>query len=359
MRRLGWIFGILAYLLPFGYYAASLLSTRYWATGLSLTLIFLLSRRGRALLRTCRPPRLVTATISVALLVALVPLFLGIHLPFPTRPRIVAHDATAFPSADGLIPMGAYLAFDFRPSASPDTGIRDHNQAIFLAALHTDFRPDATGAVPLLDTPMIDFLELAALLQGKRSYQVKSTAASSYADLRSLVKWPGGLDTLTHSLTIAADSLADTTSQPVSPAYRGIAIYHIQRLPGQKPVLADEPWRYLRAIYGGNDFRIRPPAEALRAGGNIQLPLREGKTLAICAATPFRVVAAMRNGSVVTLVSEPLPAAPGIHAIVLDGRQSDAVTLGFDPSQAPPVSPVFAESVLPDYMSIRLLRGGE
>jgi len=355
-RRFGWAFGLLAYAIPFAFYASSLLSTRYWTAGLTATLLFCVSRRGRALLLGHTANRLARGVATAAFVCAIVPLFIGVQMPFPSRPRLVLRDATVFPSADGMLPMGAYLAFDFLPLPPPDTGIHDHSQAIWLAARDADFQADETGTVPILDTPMADIVELGALMQGKKVSRLKQEAQSFYADSRSLIKWSGGIDTLSNTETVAGDFMTDAACRNASPTYRGVTIYHLDRKSGDHHALSDDPWRYLRLVYSGDDFRIRRQSEVLLADGNCRLPLREGKTLTIAAKSPFSVVTRMLDGQDVTTASHALAGVPTIQVITFDGRQSDAANLRFVSGQPVPDKPVFAESILPDYMSLHILR---
>jgi hypothetical protein len=87
--------------------------------------------------------------------------------------------------------MGAYLAFAWQ-TRFRDHMVIDHNQKIWLAARSTNYEPCSDGAVPLLITPMSNFVEFAIRLQQKTplpiDYIAQSGCGAVYVDARSIFR---------------------------------------------------------------------------------------------------------------------------------------------------------------------------
>jgi hypothetical protein len=363
-RRLSWAFGALSFAAPFVYYAGQLFSTRYWTTALTATVLFVISRRGSALLRKRGSSRVGRRVMAAALVAAVLPLFVGVRLPFPTKPRLVMRNATYFPSTDGMIPMGSYLAFHFWPGNKENLWIPDHNQAIWLAARAAKFETDEQGTVSLLETPMVEILKLAVNVQGKKFRVVDQVDQKCYSDTRSLIKvapnspsqWRAGSDHDAQLQDPVGAFLNDVSSQPVSAFFRGIAIFRLERkTAGQKSDPLDA-WRLLRLIYRGNDFRVRDSGEVISPDGSFRLPIREGKTLVIAAEKPFGIRLQSRDGKERVVPSQPFAGQPGTHVVILNGAEANVAGLRFDASQPIPRAPIFGEAILPDYMSVQAFK---
>jgi hypothetical protein len=349
-RRVSALVGTALFLLPLAFYLPQLFSTRYWFLGLGCALMFLLSRRGAALLRVA-PPRLLRAVTAAALVTALLLMFVGIRLPFPTRPRLTLNSPTRFPSADGLVPMGNYLGILFGRDARGEPLIADHNQAIWKASESVVFTPDESGKVPVLVTPMREILRLRLATRGWNVHPLDEDqpAQPCYADLRSLIKFEGGLDIGGRLNDTTARLLSEAKTREVSAPGATIPILWME--PTTRPVqLLEEPWRMFRAVFAGSDFRIASE-DVVAGSGELKLPLGEGRTLAILASRPFSLALTARDGRVTTVASKAATSDTGAQLVVLDGRQSDAASLTFN--SRPPPDVRCAAAVLPDYMSVR------
>jgi hypothetical protein len=186
----GWYFlGLASFGLPLAYYGPQLLSPRYLLLMVVVTLCAFTTRRISTLLRFLWPNRLRIAMAAVALVVAIVPLAVGLQLPEITSPRITVSRATTYPSADGHWPMGAVAGFAYSARSHSQVSI-DHNQDIYQAARSTEYRSSCNGRVPLLRTPMVAYLELALTIEGLRAEVIdhagQQGCETAYADLRSL-----------------------------------------------------------------------------------------------------------------------------------------------------------------------------
>lgn len=188
-------FGVLLLVLPLLFYSWQLFSPRHLMTTVLVTLAGGFLWKGRLLFRFWRSrwPRLTRLVVSVVLVAALLPLLVGIYLPFPGEPRPVVSRATEFPTADGLWPMGATLSFLSRLRHSDDEPI-DHNQALWQAAIRSDYSAcGSRGTVAILDTDMGAYLMLAARLHGREPTLVSweemlksETGSCAYVDERGL-----------------------------------------------------------------------------------------------------------------------------------------------------------------------------
>lgn len=179
-------------LLPFGFYGAQLLSTRYWMLTLVTLLSFISAPRGKAILHEL-PLQLLKRWIGWGLVAAAsVPLVIGIHLPFISAPRLTLTTPTLFPTADGVMPMGAYGSFLVLRLRNANAQFVDHNQAVWQAAQATQFEMSSDGSVPILETHLPMYLRLAARLQALKSREIPANEITQlpffYAESRSLTK---------------------------------------------------------------------------------------------------------------------------------------------------------------------------
>jgi hypothetical protein len=163
-------FGVLLLLLPLLFYCWQLFSPRHLMTTVMVTLAGGFLWKGRLLFRFWRSrwPRSTRVVVVAVLVTALLPLVVGIYLPFSGSPRPVVARSTEFPTSDGLWPMGATLSFLARMRHSEDQPI-DHNQALWQAAIRSDFSGcGSEGTVAILESDMRAYLELAVRLHGRK-----------------------------------------------------------------------------------------------------------------------------------------------------------------------------------------------
>ena len=162
-------FGALLLLLPLLFYCWQLFSPRHLMTTALVTLAGGFLWKGRSLFRfwRSRMPRLTRVAVIAVMVTALLPLLVGVYLPFSGSPRPVVARSTEFPTADGLWPMGATLSFLARMRHSEEQPI-DHNQALWQAAIRSDFSGcGSEGTVAILESDMRAYLMLAARLHGR------------------------------------------------------------------------------------------------------------------------------------------------------------------------------------------------
>jgi hypothetical protein len=334
-----YVLGLLGLLLPWAFYSVQLFSTRYWTLLLCALIGGLLSPRGRILVAGGRHPRIALTAAGALLAGALAPLLVGLHLPFPNQPRLVVSEPTLFPTGDGLQPMGALVSFLHELAVNPGHVV-DHNQATWLSALRADLRPDETGRVPILQTPLESYLELAAALRGLEPYLVLEQAPAFYTDARDLLRIFRIPDRLR---PIDRRGLSRTLRvRPAAPEIAGCCI-----VLADHTGLPDEAWldrlRLAQALKG-NEYRIHPEYRTQR---DFVLPLRdEGKTVILFSRQPFAVALLdagdARRGIAVERSDDPplffavVPGADwfGAHFLVTQGE------------------PMVGVTVHPDYMSV-------
>jgi hypothetical protein len=124
----------------------------------------------------------------VLYLSAIVPWFVGITAPSLLRIRPTIASPQEFPTSHGHLPMGGYGFYLINGKIHAD--ILDHNDKIFLAAKAVGYQA-CNGVVPVLNTPMYNFLELAVRLDHQSPKIVNSPdeidCPHVYADARSLI----------------------------------------------------------------------------------------------------------------------------------------------------------------------------
>lgn len=196
-RRTGFYLALVgATLLPMAFYSVQLSTPRYFLLSAAILLFFASSRRSRCLYRAAWRARHGAASGLATLLCAasIAPWIVGLQAPALDQIRPTMVRPTLLPSSDGLIPMGAYLAFAI--NASAHHFLVDHNQKIWLSSRSTDYRMCGDGLVPLLGTGMVNYLDLAVRMDGKYPRIVTgpddASCGFAYSDTRSLIRSYGG-----------------------------------------------------------------------------------------------------------------------------------------------------------------------
>ena len=239
--------------LPFAYYLLNLYSTRHWTVALAALMCFVASARGQKLIDdTFRPKGLRAAFLALLVLMAGLPIFLGLRLSALAVPRLTLSRPTLIPSADGLIPLGAYLARAWGWDRDQRL-IHDHNQATWLAALNADI--GSLSPVPLVPSPLVNIFRLAVTLRGFK-YEVLDMPSPLtkpvFTEFRALRKTP-----MSHFAGKMKESprisRGDYGVEFASPLVAGEAIV---RLIPSKNELAEE-LRILHEEFSGNDYHLR------------------------------------------------------------------------------------------------------
>ncbi len=243
-----YISGAVGAVLPFAYYAPQLYSPRYFFLSNTAAYVLITSRRFRSVSFLPDTARLAAMVLGI---LTLAPWVIGLYLPSLSHPRITFTRPTRFPTADGATPMGGYLGFVY-DSARNGLNI-DHNQNIWLAARSTNYQTCA-GRVPIFNSPMANYLELAARLHGQAPLRLSRLTDGKcgfiYADLRSLVR---------RSLTSQLDNRPSLKTfpweiNPVSNVNEGQPIVQVvtTRGPGSFARLAS----FLRSEFKERDFEL-------------------------------------------------------------------------------------------------------
>jgi hypothetical protein len=345
-----------ALVLPLLYYGIQLESTRYFILGVVGLFAFVYSTHGGAICRLWLHRKSWRRSLKAALLVfAVAPLLVGVHFRSPRHPRLTVTDPTRFPTADGVLPMGAYLTHAIR--VRKQNGFVDHNQAIWEAAAATEFEKNDLGRVPVLNTPMVSYILLAARLQDKVAQiftlPEQKVPPVFYVDSRSLMRRPANpMGGAPEGLSGAFLSLVSL--RQASPYDRqGITVCRGSLRP-DKNSLSPLLWIFNQA-FEGNEFRL---IEKLVPPGNaaVLYPIRgemAEKQVVLVSYDRFQCVT-VTNG----------------QSADLETRQVTHQTLGrfFVCSIDPAVADVgvrirferhgvvwFAASVFPPWMSVRKL----
>lgn len=256
-----------ALVLPLLYYGIQLVSTRYFILVVVGIFAFVYSTHGGAICRLWLRQRSWRRGLKAALLVvAVAPLLVGVHFRSPRHPKLTVTNPTRFPSADGVLPMGAYLTHAIR--VRKQNGLVDHNQAVWEAAAATEFEQNELGRVPVLNTPMISYILLAVRLQDKLAQictlPEEKVSPVFYVDSRSLMRRPansmgGTLEGLSGAF------LSFVSLRQASPYNReGITVYRGSLSP-ERNSLSPLLW-ILNQAFEGNEFRLieklMPPEDA-------------------------------------------------------------------------------------------------
>lgn len=191
-ERLYLIVGSALMLLPFLFYAAQLLSIRYWMLTIDVLLCFLCTPRGQLILQQSCSSGFKRSLGLVLVCCCILPLFVGVKIPFIKSPYLTTTAPTVFPTADGVMPMGAYSHFLIPRLRNAATQFVDHNQATWQSANSAQYELGSNGKVPVLETHLPMFIRLAATMQGKPSELIPTTKIGNspffYAESRSFTK---------------------------------------------------------------------------------------------------------------------------------------------------------------------------
>jgi len=330
--------GLLALLLPWAFYSMQLFSTRYWTPLLAALIGGLLTRRGRMLVTWPRCPRMARLAATALLIGTVAPLFVGVHLPFPRRPRLVLSDPTLFPTGDGFQPMGALGPFLRALAGNPDHVV-DHNQATWLSATSAKLQSDASGKVPILQAPLQSYLLLAVTLRGLQPQIVSDQAPRFYTDARDLLRIFNTPDRLRPlDRRSLSRTLHVTRAGPEIDGYGIIQADHT--------IAPEAAWLArldLAQAFHGNEYRLRPD---VGTHPDFILPRRdEGKTVVLYSPGPFAVAVQGTDGVARPVAVGPMGDTP-LYVATVPGRAwwgtRFVVTRG---------EPQVAIAVHPDYMN--------
>jgi hypothetical protein len=318
--------GLLSLLVPFVYYVANLYSTRHWTVALAALMCFVAS---------CRGGRLISQVLSASRLRSPILVLFGLRLSPHGAPRLTLTRPALVPSADGLIPLGSYLAHAWGWNRD-QRQIPDHNQASWLATLAADFDSSKQSRVHLLVSPLASILRLGLRLRGFEYELTESREAmpNVYAEFRALRKTPIG-----HSRKRPYDPFAGTDSYGVEFASPIIAGEAIVRLTPTRNELS-EALEKLREAFDGNDYHVlkRDALDALASFGDAE----SGHLMVLVSRTPFRL--SLGEKILMAEYSEMKEGA-GWHLLKFVVRDAKAFTLEGTVGVA-------AVSVLPQSMSI-------
>ena len=332
------VFGLLALLLPFVFYAAQLCSTRHWMAGLQALTVLLAARRGRRWLRCAAGPAARRRGGAALAAAALLPLIVGLRLPFRGAPRVCAGDPTYLPSADGLVPMGALLwnARERRPAGAA----HDHNHRLWLAARSVARWPeDASGRVPVLATPMREILALAVRGAGQTPRFVapdRPDAPFWCADLRALLRVaPSSTSRAMEDWRSAADG-----RRLVRLGGDALPYLIVFAEPGA-PDAEQAEWLALAARFGWREFLfVSPEAPAVPRGR------REGHTAVWIADAPFEL--RLLGGGEERRIASSALGVGGLHALRLSGAERRGRTVADIPAAARAAATVWPDHFTAD-----------
>lgn len=336
-EKMYYLAGIGAVMLPWLYYTVHLYSTRYWTVPLAILMTMAVSSKAEDFRRVIQARRQLVPLMTILLLAALVPLFVGIRMPATNRIALTLSHPTLMPSADSLLPMGAYLAHSFRP---PDERL-DHNQSVWLAALNADFSRGEGRPVQLLESPLVAITKLALYLRGL-PYEVLSEIPPTitrpiYVEERLLRKAP-----------LEPHSSLSQQSQVSLP--RSYGVESVSRTFGTEEIVVLTPsinqkridLETLRSAMKGNDFSYKVVSAS---GSSETIPVTDGSAVAVFSSTAFSVRAGLDGPTVSSSRNEEsgmyfvsMPSIVGTNLQIENSAGSQRYLV--------------AESVLPSYMNI-------
>jgi hypothetical protein len=252
--------GLLAFLLPLIFFLPQLHAPRYfWRACEAIWLVCVLWRRNDQ----ADPGWQISQGLLrwVVVIMAVVPVFIGLQLPERSAPRPTFLYPTLFPSGDGHYPMGAYAHQLFRYHQAGHAPF-DHNQRVWRAVESAAFERNADGVVPVMFSPMYGYFMLTASL---RDFPMEIRAPGGWDDQ------PFYIDSRALSRTdvkFRAATISDWLSRPTrvaSPEFSGIAVIRVGD--------GDDEWnrrtRLLNRLFAGNEYRLGDTAERVPAGHTV------------------------------------------------------------------------------------------
>ena len=177
-------------LVPFVFYLFQLQTPQHFFLTIACYAFTIADRRFRLIFWWLAPQSPHSQVPRLAIyLVVITPWFVGIKAPSLGSARPTVQLAQDFPTSHGHFPMGAYAYYMIYARTSGY--ILDHNEKIFHAAKEVKYET-CGGTVPVLFSPMYNYLELAVRLDGMSPTIVFDPQEAScphvYADARSLIQ---------------------------------------------------------------------------------------------------------------------------------------------------------------------------
>lgn len=333
-RRFFWLAAVPALLLPFVFYSALMFSTRHWTVFIVGLLLMVCASHTDACWQNS-PVR-----SGILFLSALIPLFLGIHLPFPDRPALTMTSPTLFPTTDGRCPMGAVVPFLFSGRRT------DHNQQTWKAARSVSHWEEKDGQVPLGSFQLFDIVRLAVFLNGQQTNERGTDLSNSpffYFSSRALLKPEVRLDR--KKIIQSQPDLEKLTLNEVSGEFP-VAIVQIvprQALPPSSRSALEKKIAFLQRMFRGNEIEWIGPVPA----GNLRLPACcQGRPVVFFSDQPFTASAPRER---IESGFMPLDGDNGFfYALIPAVREKNAPVDLSGPVQA-------CTTVYPAYMSLEIL----
>ena len=321
--------GLVALVAPAAFYSFQLFSPRYWLLTICAQVIFAASPRGAAFLAGLPGRKIVAVLLTVT---ALAPVIVGVRVPRIPEVKPVLTNPTVFPSADGLIPMGAFFWYTWqhRPGAEPF----DHNEATWRAARSMNFEIDADGFVPILPSALHTYIELAIEMRGLRSRTVRPDVPFFYVDKRQILRANNaftGLPDMDRQAFLSAHHF-----EPASEAVNGYQFVKGRPGPSMGSGLPQDA--ALARLFDGAEFS--PPLAAVASA--LKRAAEDGRVAVVFASAPFFLVNRSAR-------KDAKPVEGLGYAVYLDADDVGGWTV-------PPGAPGSLEVVtsrLPAYMSVQ------
>jgi hypothetical protein len=345
--------GIIFILMPFLFYAAQLLSTRYWMLTVDTLLCFGCSSRGQAIIQQFPFPSLKRLLGIILACCCLLPLAVGVQFSFRMFPRITLTKPTLFPTADGLMPMGGYAHFLVPILRNANTQFVDHNQLLWQTAQNISFERGSNGIVPVLETHLPMYIRLAATMQGKKSELIPPEDSANYpffyAESRSFTKhWTelNNPDGYKHQTKQAIQRLFSMSAEYQSKREFGFGVLKFGR--------GDRRWSeellMLNKLFEGNEYQILSADNLVQHNNFVPSSNDWGKTLVFYSPKPFSLTL------VGQLTEQPLKSSseinPAFHSITLKGGDWFGRQFRINDSESLNKLNI-ARSAFPDWMAVK------
>lgn len=333
-ERSFWWAGGAALLIPFVFYSAFMFSTRHWAVLVAGMLLLVCSQHTDK----WWPAHPVRG--AVLLLCGIIPLVVGIRLPFVTRPSLTWGNPELFPTTDGRCPMGAVVPFMFSDRRL------DHNQKIWAASRSVKHWEEVAGEVPLGSFQLFDIVRLAIFMNGQRTNargDIPEESSVFYLSGRALLKPEVHLDK--QQITAFSDRLEDFMAEEVAGEFPVSIVKLRRRATDQAPGWSEYMKRtaFLRQIFQGNEI-------AWLGAFSGTIPMQEkfrGRPLLLFSVTDFSV---SLNQDVIRAEWTPLPGGvAGFFCVKISAFQRENTAISVSHS-------VWGcTTIYPDYMSLKNL----